>query len=195
MSLLRLLTAGKSLIGLKESSRYSISQQRLLPKFTSKKNPFRATTRPDPVQEPLKPARPGTTFELVSPACALKAEGETTSDGCKTAAGMSAINPGSQRPPAETQKRPKIWDIIFGWSSKRQKPALPRFSKPMVQAELSLDSVKVIRNDLSDSDLEVVRAKPAAAQPKSTPSGEPTGEPTVRATEQLTGGVLGAGRT
>ncbi len=39
------------------------------------------------------------------------------------------------------------------------KPAIPTFPKPAVQGELSLDRVKVMRNDLSDSDLEVVPAK------------------------------------
>ena len=36
----------------------------------------------------------------------------------------------------------------------------------MVQAELSLEKVRVVRNDLSDSDVEIVTAK--AAQPAKT---------------------------
>src|SRR5262249_57859158 len=39
------------------------------------------------------------------------------------------------------------------------KPMIASFA-PLVQGELSLDRVKVVRNDLSDSDLEVVRSKP-----------------------------------
>ena len=41
----------------------------------------------------------------------------------------------------------------------------------MVQGELSLDSVKVMRNDLAETDLEVVPARPA---PKAAP--EPQAE-------------------
>ena len=43
------------------------------------------------------------------------------------------------------------------------KPAISHFSKPPVQGELSLDRVAVVRNDLSEADLEVVPAKPKAA--------------------------------
>ena len=35
-------------------------------------------------------------------------------------------------------------------------PAIPRFGKPRVQGELSLDKVKVVRGDLTHADLEVV---------------------------------------
>jgi hypothetical protein len=36
-------------------------------------------------------------------------------------------------------------------------PRMPRFGKPAVQGELSLDKVKVVRSDLAHADLEVVR--------------------------------------
>jgi hypothetical protein len=38
------------------------------------------------------------------------------------------------------------------------KSFIPRFGKPAVQTELSLDNVKVLRSDLVESDLEVVEA-------------------------------------
>ena len=44
---------------------------------------------------------------------------------------------------------------------KAAKPAIPRFTKPPVQGELSLDKIKVVRNDLSDADLEVVAGQSA----------------------------------
>jgi hypothetical protein len=48
MSLLRLLTTGKSLVGLKKpENRYHLPGQTALPKFGGKKNPFRATVFPD----------------------------------------------------------------------------------------------------------------------------------------------------
>jgi hypothetical protein len=48
---------------------------------------------------------------------------------------------------------------------KAAKPAIPPFPKPPVQGELSLDRVKVMRNDLSDAGLELVaaRTKPGPA--------------------------------
>jgi hypothetical protein len=53
--------------------------------------------------------------------------------------------------------------------ARRRGPARSAFrsvSRPAVQTELSLDSVKVMRNDLSDADLEVVVSKTAPARPK-----------------------------
>src|SRR5467141_2933232 len=53
MSLVRLLTTGKSLVGMQDNlSRYRLTKQRLLPKFNSKKNPF----APPIKAEPAKPA-------------------------------------------------------------------------------------------------------------------------------------------
>jgi hypothetical protein len=37
-------------------------------------------------------------------------------------------------------------------------PGIPRFGRATVQGELSLDRVRVVRNDLAHADLEVVRA-------------------------------------
>ena len=42
---------------------------------------------------------------------------------------------------------------------RRLVPVARRFTKSMVQGELSLDRVQVVRNDLSDSDLEVIRTR------------------------------------
>ncbi len=53
MSLVRLLTTGKSLVGMQDNlSRYRLTKQRLLPKFGSGKNPF----APPEKTEPAKPA-------------------------------------------------------------------------------------------------------------------------------------------
>jgi hypothetical protein len=78
---------------------------------------------------------------------------------------------------------------------KRKSAKKPRRQplKTPVQVELSLDCVKVIRNDLSDADLEVVRAKaPAARRPEKAepPQAEmappqPAPSPPVRETAQM----------
>jgi hypothetical protein len=57
---------------------------------------------------------------------------------------------------------------------KVEKPAIPAFPEPAVQGELSLDRVKVMRNDLSDADLEVVPAKPSMAAAVAAMAGKPT---------------------
>jgi len=49
------------------------------------------------------------------------------------------------------------------WLMRRAKPAKSADLRPAaVQGELSLDKVKVVRNDLSEADVEVVPAKAAA---------------------------------
>ena len=57
----------------------------------------------------------------------------------------------------------KLAGLVARRPLKEPKSAIPRFTKPPVQGELSLDRIKVLRNDLSDSDLEVVPAKPSTA--------------------------------
>jgi hypothetical protein len=55
----------------------------------------------------------------------------------------------------------------FKRSPSARKSAVPQFSKSPVQGELSLDQVKVMRNDLSDADLEVVSTKKDGNKPES----------------------------
>src|SRR5262249_2485535 len=57
----------------------------------------------------------------------------------------------------------------LSWFSRQReetRSTIPRFSKTPVQGELSLDRVKVVRNDLSEADVEIITAKPAP-KPKS----------------------------
>jgi hypothetical protein len=55
--------------------------------------------------------------------------------------------------------------------------AVPRFGKPLLQGELSLDSIKVVRNDLSDSDLELVPVRPAPEPASEVPALKTTTKP------------------
>ena len=64
---------------------------------------------------------------------------------------------------------------VLGGRRREKNAALPRFSKGPVQCELSLDNVKVLRNDLSDTDFEVIakpaqQEKPSAPVPQSAPA-------------------------
>jgi hypothetical protein len=80
---------------------------------------------------------------------------------------------------------------------KAAKPAIPRFPKPPVQGELSLERIKVVRNDLSDADLEVVPARPSATPAAAAPAPRliEKAEGTKSAWERVTTRILGAGRT
>ena len=149
MSLLRLLTAGKSLVGAKESmGRYHLSPQRLLPRFGAKKDPFRATALPEQAQRPANvPAQ--------------------AAIGCKSPEVLSATRTSSKQA-QNGGWAGKCLSRVGALLSRRgktvERAAIPRFNKPLVQGELSLDSVKVVRNDLRDSDLEFVVAKPVPSR-------------------------------
>jgi hypothetical protein len=175
MSLLRLLAAGKSLVGMRDAeTRYRVTGQRLLPQFGSGRNPFSNREKAEAVQtgprspgahEPkgvpeAKRSNPVTSGEREA-ALRRRLEGRTTPP-----------SPGSRSP--EGRLRRRAGALLAGWKTKLvgllakrrcevTKTAIPRFTKPPVQGELSLDRIKVVRNDLSDADLEVIPAKPPPA--------------------------------
>jgi hypothetical protein len=133
MSLVRLLSAGKSLIGFNESGRYRVTRQRLLPQFGSVSNPFRSSAEGG-IPTPTAPAPPAA-------AVAPTGTAETKSQPRR---GLGAwVGHLLAR-----LERPQI----------RTAPAIAG-SRPAVQGELSLDTVRVLRNDLSEADLEVVPAR------------------------------------
>jgi hypothetical protein len=80
---------------------------------------------------------------------------------------------------------------------KEAKPAIPRFPKPPVQGELSLDKIRVMRNDLSDADLEVIAAKAPAAPARSEPALHTAKEVGVAESRWrgATAALFGAGKT
>jgi len=206
MSLLRLLTAGKSLVGLKETGhRYNVAHRGLLPKFVSKKNPFRAGAHP---QAGLVPVELTSAPNLSEPNEGHCANGGTGSGRAAITGSVASLSPqvmsaGSPRVKApvagETRKdSPSGWRSFVPWMRGRTpKLALPRFQKTMVQGELSLEAIKVVRNDLSDSDLEVVPTKPVVPAPQEKPARRMSAEPRTdeRSWGRLPGGFLGAGKT
>ncbi len=165
MSLLRLLTSGKSLVGISDATtRYRMSNPKVLPKFESANNPFRSKGGPQPVQSTASPQKES---------------------------GRSGIAGRVNRWTAQVD----AW--LSRVRTKRPRAAIPQFSKPPVQGELSLDQIKVVRNDLSDSDLEVVPAKSPTIAAPSTPVS--TGGERVPATPttwgQMATQVFGVGKT
>ena len=98
--------------------------------------------------------------------------------------GAKTETPAQNPQPAElakTAEPPKPAPVVDGWlkrinplvwgrKSAQSKSAIPRFNKAPVQGELSLDNIKVMRNDLSEADVEIVPMK--ARRPKPAPAPE-----------------------
>lgn len=160
MSLGRLLTSGKSLIGLRNTeSRYHMRSRDVLPKFGTRANPF-VTKKP----------------ESLAPTSAPKFQ---------TVARTLTSNPAPAKEPAPVIRELKAaaisprWDLLsvaLGWigrlnplawrTQRRSSPVRSvkiGFQKGQVQGELSLENIKVVRNDLSEADVAVVPVKTTVA--------------------------------
>ena len=161
MKLGKLLFAGKSVVNGCESISYRENKQVSLPKFVSPKNPF-------------APAK------VPAVAAAVPA---------KTEAAPAVVAAQKLPPISGTSKSLAAWTTKLNPASLWSGPApVEQKTLPAVQAELSLDAVKVVHNDLSDADVEVVpiKSRPAAAEvPALSPakkSWEILGERLLRAT-------------
>jgi|SRR6266850_5469395 len=175
MSLARLLSAGKSLVGgMDNTIRYRMGNQGMLPRFGSGRNPFLTDVKREKSMRLIQPPEPGaeTHKPVLSPSAATtpQREGESRAGSAPVTFGVAAAQRGKKRGKESisaldwSSALRSIWN---GWL-KRAKACLPRRSprssrsnitqiaKPLVQPELSLDKVRVVRNDLSDTDLEVV---------------------------------------
>jgi len=171
MSLVRLLTAGKSLVGMAAPvTRYRMRGRNVLPKFGSLKNPFTETG--------TEPCGPVARYQMTPAELAAARLKETRR------LPPSAFTPPAEEPAPQASRSARLERLLalmaplrkwmgklnpIGWWPRRDtapKPAIPRFNeKPPVQGELSLDNVKVVRNDLSDADLEIVSARPVRTKP------------------------------
>lgn len=189
MSLMRLLSAGKSLIGVQEhTSRYRMGNPGMLPKFGSSKNPFRAAaSKTEPQKELTTPAtksgsairekaavldvasgeqRASERIEKVSAALGASQVPKPAVSRVSKPAGKPGDLPTWQSAIRQVWKPALVQRIglkLRGWLS-RKRPELVTAARSAlraaVQGELSLDNVRVVRNDLSDTDLEVVPAGP-----------------------------------
>lgn len=181
MSLLRLLTTGKSLVGLKKpQSRYHLPGEKGLPKFGGKKNPFRATIMPGKGEKAQDVGRVPREVSPVAAAVA-KERNQVQAVAAQGTAGKELPRTVKETHKEATQQQGKtlagpvrgmvghrafhLWGL-----AKRARPSGARAAKPMVQGELSLDRIMVVRNDLSESDLEVVRTNRQAGPKAQTGS-------------------------
>jgi hypothetical protein len=154
----KLLATGKSFVNTKAETSYRVNKQIYLPKFESPKNPFANLPKPPPEK-----------------AAAVKSS--------IAAAQISRL---PSPPPPEPGEHPTSWvSRLKAVSMLRDAPMEKRSEAPVVQAELSLDAVKVVHNDLSDADVEVVPIKSRPAPPDLPParkSWEILGERLLKAT-------------
>jgi hypothetical protein len=165
MGLSQLLAVGRSVRTIKDGpARYKMAQQNLLPKFGGAKAEL-------PVAETISPATAtverAPRVEPVAKAVPAEESGADKSD------------PGPAKAAAFMEATKKLrpfggWSLFknpFTRSAPRKKESGP------VQTELSLDAVKPVRNDLSDSDFElsrtpqgVVSQQEALSEPKAVPA-------------------------
>jgi hypothetical protein len=213
MSLLRLLTAGRSLVGLKKSeTRYHLSQHRLLPKFAAKKNPFgnskdetqrgggETAARPqeqtleESASVPVRAETPGKP-ETIVPIPELPTSTHVSAPNCGANSlpeRRSLLSALGQR---IAQCASPMGKLLFWRRTRASAPAIVRFNKPLIQGELSLERVKVVRNDLSDTDLEIVRSKPQTVAPEPSPELEKERPEPQPARNRLPRTLFPAGKT
>lgn len=187
---MQLLSVGRSLCGIRdEPSRYKMTQDNLLPKFGLAKESDRTDAHQPParsarrtVVEPAKPeAKPGLDREEMNNTSHLMME--------KTDAPASSAPPGQ----APIQAFPRgRWTVL-----KNPFAAKPTTSKGPLQYELSIDAIKVVRNDLSDADLEVVPGRnPLAPTPGMAAKRTREGLESIgQAWGRIAARILGLGRT
>ena len=152
MSLGRLLATGKSLMGLSgDASRYRVNKQARLPKFISPKNPFASGQTAAPGSEPAAEPKP---VVAVARADASEA-GKKISRAPRAARATAWLGEWGRKLNPMARSSPLPGPV---------KSAAPVALPNAQQGELSLETVRVVRNDLSDTDFEVVQpaAKPVS---------------------------------
>ncbi len=189
MSLLRLLTTGKSLVDVKANEhRYRLTSQRLLPQFGSAKNPFTSRTESDTGH--AEPGSPGDHAEAAGGAPAEQRDmpslGAEQTPAPQRGAGDRTEPAVAGGPCFAKALSLRTAVVLSRWTARlrglfprrrprKEKTGIPRFTKAAVQGELSLEKIKVVRNDLSDADVEIVPARRSDARARAT-RGLQTGE-------------------
>ena len=160
MNLGKMLAAGKSFISGGASAAYRENKRVYLPKFNADKNPF-ALKATEPVA--VAAAEPKKNSVIAAALVVAKAN-----VSAQKISSPSAFAPAPVR--------------ATNWANKlnpfRVAPAVAATPMPTVQPELlSLEDVKVIHNDLTDADVEVVPAKSRNATLPEVPMLPPAREP------------------
>ena len=157
MKLMKMLSVSKSFMAEKtQPCRYRMTDQGALPKFAAVGRPVKLS--PAKSKAPSDPKKPGAGKRPDAPP---RADRSRTKPPASFAPGIAPEPPA---PPASTNQRLCLNAVTrtSNFFRLRSNPfgndiAQPVGSQPL-QAELTLDAVKPVWNDLSDADLEIVSA-------------------------------------
>ncbi len=151
---MKLLTVGQSLRGITNNpSPYKITEQHLLPKFAlvgravSLAPAKVSLAKTVPIHVPIRSAARSLSISTAT----IKAVGAASV--AKAAAAKADPRP------APVAGEATGWRKFFSFASRSP----VRVRRPWVQGEMTLETLKVVRNDLSEADLEVVTARPVPA--------------------------------
>jgi hypothetical protein len=199
------------------ASRYQMRTENLLPKFVSDKNPFAAqaetgkrdaanppTSAPEPSAPASAKSETGSLFDPPPSAAEPRADARVEAKQQPALASATPARPAA----APAKKRAPIGGWLNKLNPLKHLPARTATAKraksqavrPPVQTEMSLERVKVVRNDLSDADLEIIPARPAQPERLVKPEqpalrgGQAGAEPTT-AWGRLTSRIFGPGQT
>jgi len=162
MTLAKLLVAGNSIVNGGEEISYRANKHVYLPRFGAVRNPFQAPVRAEAVvSRPAVVIMPVSRMPVLSP---LQAPGQTSTrvSAPVVAKTQTPVAAKTQKipfcPPRPARKTSWLgnWNLVAIWRNRQAKAINAQL--PM-QSELSLNGVKVVHNDLSDADVEVVPMK------------------------------------
>ena len=157
---MKLLTVGQSLREVHdEPNPYKITEQHLLPKFAAVGRPVALAP---PKERFTRPIQIRSDFQAVKVSqAAIRAV--STASAAK-AVKAAVANEGKHPVPGMATRQG--WRAFFSLAARTK----PRTRRPWVQGEMTLDTVRVIRNDLNEADLEVVPAKMEAKPEPASPA-------------------------
>jgi hypothetical protein len=178
MNPINLLTKGHTIRALKERpGRYKLLCSSVLPKFSSAKGQIPTASHPVPQNtqtalfEKAKPAQElqkeevKSTFAETSPfARAAMEKRKTAEPALPVPAALTQSQPAKPGLLSQLAVIPASW--ADKWISRRKTPASPMET---FQTELALEKVKVLRNDFSEDDLEVVMIEKKAGKKAQKP--------------------------
>lgn len=168
MNPVQLLAVTESLVESKDKTgRYRLSKQGLLPRFGSPKNPFaERTPESSGPSSAVSTATAKSALPENPPTPTPAAAKESTSPARRA---VTAILGRGGRTVGRWVERLRRLRIPW-FQSQAPKPATWRKAVAPVQTELSLDNVRVVRNDLRESDLEVVPLRSSAPRKVTEPA-------------------------
>ena len=166
MSLIKLLSVSRSFVGgANQGGRYRMAEQAMLPKFAPVGRPIslspKGNLQPPATESNSDWQEPKSARARIATSRAAPALESTTKKALSFTTRGSDTTALSQSGPKTC---PNTVPLSTNWFRLRKNPFTYQstggtVSQIPVQAELSLDSVRPVRNDLIDADLEVVAAK------------------------------------